>query len=76
MAKNVTLRLSDALLKECKHLAVEEDKSLSCWVADLLKTTLQKRQQFRLAKKNALKFLNQGLQLDGTPLSRDESHER
>jgi hypothetical protein len=33
---NVTLKLSDELCREARHRAVDESKSLSAWVADLV----------------------------------------
>jgi len=36
MAKNVTLRLDEAVLRKARHAAVEEDKSLSERVAGLI----------------------------------------
>lgn len=37
---NVTLKLPDALCKAARHRAVDEDKSLSGWVADLVRREL------------------------------------
>lgn len=37
---NVTLKLPDELCKAARHLAVDESKSLSAWVADLVKKEL------------------------------------
>ena len=39
---NVTLKLPDELCKEARHRAVDESKSLSAWVADLLCRELAK----------------------------------
>lgn len=33
---NITLKLPDALCREARHRAVDESKSLSAWVADLV----------------------------------------
>jgi len=35
MKKNITLKIDEKLLKLCRYEAVESDKSLSQWVADL-----------------------------------------
>jgi hypothetical protein len=39
---NVTLNLPDDLCREARHRAVDEDKSLSAWLADLVARELQK----------------------------------
>ena len=36
MSKNVTIRLDESIVRKCRHAAVEEDKSLSQWIADLM----------------------------------------
>lgn len=33
---NVTLKLPDSMVREARHRAVNESKSLSCWVAELV----------------------------------------
>lgn len=76
MAKNVTLKLDENLLKLCRFAAVEEDKSLSQWLADLIKKTIEKDSSFKTSKKHALKTLKKGFNLSATPLSREEIHER
>lgn len=38
---NVTLKLSDSLLKEARHRAVDDNKSLSAWMAALLERELR-----------------------------------
>lgn len=37
---NVTLKLPDDLIKEAKHRAIDEDTSLSAWVANLVRREL------------------------------------
>ena len=37
---NVTLKLPDELIKAAKHRAIDEDTSLSAWVADLVRREL------------------------------------
>jgi len=54
MTKNVTLRLDEAVLKKARHAAVEEDQSLSQWVADLIATAVRREGEFNQAKKRAL----------------------
>ena len=38
---NVTLKLPDDLCREARHRAVDESKSLSAWIADLVAVTLR-----------------------------------
>ena len=76
MAKNVTIKLDDALLKQCRKLAVEEEKSLSQWVADMIIENLSRKTRFERARKKALIGLKKGFSLGGSPLSREDLHER
>lgn len=38
---NVTLKLPDDLVRQARHHAIEEDKSLSAWMADLVRRELE-----------------------------------
>ena len=38
---NVTVKLPDELCKQARHRAVDENKSLSAWLADLVKRSLE-----------------------------------
>ncbi len=38
---NVTLKLPDDLCREARHRAVDESKSLSAWIADLVASHLR-----------------------------------
>lgn len=43
---NVTLKLPDELCKAARHRAVDDEKSLSAWLADLVRRELEmKRKQ-------------------------------
>lgn len=44
---NVTLKLPDDLCQEARHRAVDESKSLSAWMADLLERELRKKNHKR-----------------------------
>ncbi len=77
MTKNVTIRLDEAILKKCRYAAVEEDKSLSQWVADLLaRTVSEQKDDYLRSRERALKRLEEGFHLGGEPLSREELYER
>ncbi len=76
MASNVTIKLDESLIKQAKKLALEEDCSLSGWVAQLIKTNLSQRADYQAAKSRALQRMEQGFELSpGRPL-REELHER
>jgi len=72
MPKNVTIWLDDQIIKNCRHVAVEEDKSLSQWIADERVKVVSAQDMKDEAKKRALKRLGDGLSLGGTPFPREE----
>jgi len=76
MVKNLTLKLDDALLKEARKAAVDDDASLSAWVARLIVEHLGKRERYRAAKRAALKHLETGFELQPGRFTREELHER
>lgn len=75
MSKNVTIRLDEAIIKKCRHAAVEEDKSLSQWIADELTKVVSMQNAQQTAKRRALKRLETGFSLGGNPLTREEIYE-
>ncbi len=72
MSKNVTIRLDEAIIKKCRHAAVEEDKSLSQWIADELVKAVSAQDVKQAAKRRALRRLKEGFSLGGKPLTREE----
>jgi hypothetical protein len=76
MKKNITLKLDEELIKAGKHKAIEHNKSLSAWVADLITDEIRKKGAYSTSKEHALKVMKKGLDLGGTPLDRSEIHER
>ncbi|MBT4499477.1 MAG: hypothetical protein HOC74_17235 [Gemmatimonadetes bacterium] len=72
MSKNVTIRLDEAVIKKCRHAAVETDKSLSQWIADELVKVVSAQDVEQAAKKRALRRLEAGFSLGGKPLTRGE----
>jgi hypothetical protein len=76
MSKNVTLRLDEAVLRKARHAAVEQDQSLSEWVADLVARATSERDRKQSARTSALNRMRRGLHLGGTPLSKEELHGR
>lgn len=76
MARNVTIKLDEDLIKLCRFEAVEQDKSLSQWIADTLATHLKDIEAYRSARERARARIQEGMHLGGTYSSRDEIHER
>lgn len=76
MQSNVTLKLDGALLKRARKLAVEDDTSLSSWVAGLIVEKLEQRGDWKTARARALARMEQGYALAPGRLSREELHER
>jgi predicted patatin/cPLA2 family phospholipase len=81
MEKNITLKLDEDILKLCKYKAVESNKSLSKWVAELLEREIQNNLQketseYNKIKQRALKKIAKGYSFEKKPLKREEIHER
>lgn len=76
MAKNVTIRLEEAIEKQCRRAAVEEEKSLSQWISDQLTKAVSTGDAYREARVRALKRLETGFDLGGKPLTREEIYDR
>lgn len=72
MSRNVTIRLDEAIIRKCRHAAVEEDKSLSQWIADELINAVSAQEVKQSSKARALRRLEEGFSLGGTPLTREE----
>jgi len=75
-SKNLTLKIDEAIFRKCQFEAVKEDKSLSKWVTELLVNHFRKNRQYNRAKKRALYRLENGLDLKGSPLKREELYNR
>ena len=76
MLKNITLKIDDRILTRVRHLAVDENKSVSAWVTDLIERTLSEADEYEPARREAINTLNVGFHLGGRPLSREEVHDR
>ncbi|MBL8026708.1 MAG: transcriptional regulator [Fibrobacteres bacterium] len=76
MTKNVTLRIDESLIKECRHIAVEENKSFSQWVVDMITETVGAKRNINRSRKSALARLDKGLTLTGSKFVREEAYER
>ena len=76
MGKNVTLRLDESVIRQAKHAAVEQDQSLSEWIAGLITHTLSKKSRSDSTREKALRRIEKGYHLGKSPLLREEAHER
>ena len=74
--KNIALKLDDGVLDRARHVAVDEHVSVSAWVQSIISQELDARDQYEQDRKGALMVLKEGLPLGGTPLTREEPHER
>jgi hypothetical protein len=76
---NVTLTLPEDLLREARHLAVDEGVSLSRFVARSLEQRVQAARAYRIAQQRQLRLLREGIEL-GTggkaTWHRESLHER
>ncbi len=76
MKKNLTVKIDERLVKECRHAAVEDDSSVSQWVSKLIEEALGSRNRFNESRRTALKYLEVGFKLGGSPLKRDEIYDK
>ena len=76
MLKNITLKLDEHLLTRIRHLAVDENKSVSAWVATLIQRTLNEADDYEQTRREALGALDTGFHLGGQPFSREALHDR
>jgi len=76
MTKNITLRLDESILRKARHAAVEEDTSLSQWVANIIVKEVSGKNRYVLAREKALRRMGKPFRLGGKPVSREEIHER
>ena len=75
---NVTVSLSDHLVREARHEAVDRGVSLSRYVAMVLEEKLAVRQRYQRALEEDKRARQRGLfgLPDGITWTRDELHER
>lgn len=76
MAANITLRLDEKTLRRLKHLAVDQQTSVSAWVGELITRAVAELDSFEPARKRALRAMKQPVVVQEGPLGREETHER
>lgn len=77
MSTNITLRLDERTINRIKHIAVDRHTSVSAWVGELVRQTVDELDGFELARKHALQTMAKPVPVKGADaLTRDESHAR
>ena len=76
MTKNVTLRLDENILYKARHQAVEEEKSLSSWLSELIAKTVSGKNNYQKARERAIKRLKKGFHLSGGYFKREDIYDR
>ncbi len=73
---NITLKIEADLLREARIFAAQENTSISALLAARLEQMIRERKGHDQARTRAIARLRQGFDLQWTPVSRDELHER
>lgn len=76
MQKNITLKLDAGIIKRIKHIAIDNEKSVSLWVADLIRETLHSLDDYDANSKAAIADLQKPLKLGGKICTREELYDR
>jgi hypothetical protein len=73
---NITVAIDPALLKKARAVAARRGCSVSSLLADELRQLIAEDTQYTAARKRALALFSTPLSLGGSPVSREELHER
>jgi hypothetical protein len=73
---NITVAIEPALLKKARAVAARRGLSVSALLAHELRELVDDDARYSAARKRALGLFSASLELDGSPLSREELHER
>jgi hypothetical protein len=73
---NITLAIEPGLLKKARAVAARRGRSVSALLADELRELVAEDARYASARKRALALLASPLSLGGSPLAREELHER
>jgi hypothetical protein len=68
--------MDEDLLAELRHKAVDAHMSLSAWITAALKNMNPPPRELEELRSRAIKRMNDGFHLSGTPMTRDEIHAR
>jgi hypothetical protein len=73
---NITVAIEPGLLKKARAVAARRGQSVSALLADELRELVEEDARYTSAHKRALSLFQSPLPLGGTPLRREELHER
>jgi hypothetical protein len=73
---NITLAIEPGLLKKARAVAARRGLSVSALLANEMRALVAEDWQYTLAHKRALALFSAPLSLGGTPLTREDLHER
>jgi hypothetical protein len=73
---NITVAIDPVLLKKARSVAARRGLSVSALLADELRELVNEDLRYSSARKRALGLFLTPLALGGSPLSREEMHER
>jgi hypothetical protein len=73
---NITVAIEPGLLKKARAVAARQGSSVSALLANELRDLVAEDIQYKTARKRALALLDIPLALGGTPIKREELHER
>lgn len=73
---NITVAIEPSLLKKARAIAAGRGLSVSALLADELRDLVAGDARYAAARKRAVALFSTPLPLGGTPLIRDELHER
>jgi hypothetical protein len=73
---NITLAIEAGLLKKARAVAARRGQSVSALLADELRELVSEDTRYASAHKRALSLFESPLSLGGTPVRREELHER
>jgi hypothetical protein len=73
---NITVAIDPALLKKARAIAARRGRSVSALLADELRELVAEDARYATARKRAFALFETPLALGGTPLGREQLHER
>lgn len=74
--QNITVAIEPGLLRKARAIAARRGRSVSALLADELRELVAEDARYAAAQKRAIALFSTPLALGGTPLRRDELHER
>ena len=74
--RNITVAIDPGLLKKARAVAARRGLSVSALLADELRELVADDALYTAARKRALALFSAPLSLGGTPLTREDLHER